>query len=51
MKEWLLIEPGGGVSWMPYAPEGATGIKRLRDIYVWPIVSNLIYFLTISILS
>jgi hypothetical protein len=28
LKEWLLTEPGGGVSQMPYAPEGATGIKK-----------------------
>jgi hypothetical protein len=25
LKDWLLTGPGGGVSWMPYAPEGATG--------------------------
>jgi hypothetical protein len=27
-KDWLLTGPGGGASRMPYAPEGATGIKK-----------------------
>jgi hypothetical protein len=27
-ENWPLTEPGGGVSRMPYAPEGATGIKK-----------------------
>jgi hypothetical protein len=25
LKDWLLTGPGGGVSRMPYVPEGATG--------------------------
>jgi hypothetical protein len=32
LKDWLLTGPGGGVSWMPYAPEGATGIKNKNDL-------------------
>jgi hypothetical protein len=30
LKDWLLTGPGGGVSRIPYAPEGATGIKKNR---------------------
>jgi hypothetical protein len=28
LKDWLLTEPGGGLSRMLYTPEGATGIKE-----------------------
>jgi hypothetical protein len=27
LKDWMLTGPGGGVSRMLYAPQGATGIK------------------------
>jgi hypothetical protein len=25
LKDWLMTGSGGGISWMPCAPEGATG--------------------------
>jgi hypothetical protein len=28
LKDWLLTEPSGGVSRIPYAPDGATVIKK-----------------------
>jgi hypothetical protein len=30
LKDCLLTEPGVGVSRMPYAPEGASGIKKKK---------------------
>jgi hypothetical protein len=32
LKDWLLTGSGGGVSWMPYAPEGATGFKNKKGL-------------------
>jgi hypothetical protein len=35
LKDWLLTGPGGGVSRMPYAPEGATRIKKMFVVKWW----------------
>jgi hypothetical protein len=32
LKDWQLTEPGEGISRMPYAPEGATGIKKKGNV-------------------
>jgi hypothetical protein len=32
LKDWLLTGLGGGISRMPYAPEGAPGIKKMMMI-------------------
>jgi hypothetical protein len=34
LKDWLLTAPGGGVSRMPYSPEGATGVKKKKTLYL-----------------
>jgi hypothetical protein len=35
LKDWPLTGPGGGISYVPYAPEGTTGIKKTLIIVLY----------------
>jgi hypothetical protein len=35
LKELLLTGSSGSVSWMPYAPEGATGIRQTDCLLIY----------------
>jgi hypothetical protein len=38
LKDWLLTGPGGGVSRMTCAPEGAIRIKMMFRVVFWDIL-------------